>query len=51
MHPHVIRLEFACTNNEVEYETLIQVMILAQEMKIEHIIVIGNSKLVINQVT
>ena len=29
MHPHVIRLEFSCTNNEVEYESLIQGMILA----------------------
>jgi ribonuclease HI len=23
VHPHVIRLEFACTNNEAEYEALI----------------------------
>jgi ribonuclease HI len=51
MHPHAIRLEFVCTNNESEYEALIQGMILAQEMKIEHLIVIGDSKLVINQVT
>jgi ribonuclease HI len=28
VHPHAIRLEFACTNNEVEYEALIQGMIL-----------------------
>jgi hypothetical protein len=51
VHPHAIRLEFACTNNEEEYEALIQGMILAQEMKIKHIIVIGDSELVINQVT
>jgi ribonuclease HI len=51
MNPHSHRLEFACTNNEAEYEALIQGMILAQEMNIEHIIVIGNSELVINQVT
>jgi hypothetical protein len=51
MHPHAIRLEFACTNNEAEYEALIQGMILAQEMKIEHLIVTGDSELVINQVT
>jgi ribonuclease HI len=51
MHPHAIRLEFSCTNNEVEYEALIQGMILAQEMKIEQLIVIGESELVINQVT
>jgi ribonuclease HI len=23
VHPHAIRLEFACTNNEAEYEALI----------------------------
>ena len=51
MHPHAIRLEFSCTNNEVEYEALIQGMILAQEMKIKHLIVTGDSELVINQVT
>jgi ribonuclease HI len=51
VHPHAIRLEFACTNNEAEYEALIQGMILAQEMKIDHIIVTGNFELVINQVT
>jgi ribonuclease HI len=51
VHPHAIRLEFACTNNEVEYMSLIQGMILTQEMKIEHLIVIGDSELVINQVT
>jgi ribonuclease HI len=31
MHPHVIKLEFPCTNNEAEYEALIQGMILTQE--------------------
>jgi ribonuclease HI len=30
MHPHVVRLDFSCTNNEVEYEALIQGMILAK---------------------
>jgi ribonuclease HI len=33
MHSRAIRLEFACTNNEADYEALIQGMILAQEMK------------------
>jgi ribonuclease HI len=51
MHPHAIRLKFLCANNEVEYEALTQGMILAQEVKIEHLIVTGDSKLVINQVT
>jgi hypothetical protein len=48
VYPHAIRLEFSCTNNEAEYEALIQGMILAREMKIEHLIVIGDSELVIN---
>ena len=51
IHPHAIRIEFACTNNEVEYEAFVQGMILSQKMKIEYLIVIDESKLVINQVT
>jgi ribonuclease HI len=51
IHPHAIRLEFPCTNNEAEYEALIQGMILALEMKIEHLIITGDSELVINHVT
>lgn len=51
MHPHAIKLEFAYTNNEAEYEALIQGTILAQEMKIKHLSVTGDSELVINQVT
>jgi ribonuclease HI len=51
VHPHVVRLEFLCTNNEAEYEALIQGMMLAQEMKIENLNVTGDSELVINQVT
>jgi ribonuclease HI len=43
VHPHVVRLEFPCTNNEAKYEALIQGMILAQGMKIEHLIVTGDS--------
>jgi ribonuclease HI len=51
VHLHDIRLYFACTNNEANYEALIQGMILAQELKIEHLIVTGDFELVINQVT
>jgi ribonuclease HI len=51
IHLHAIRLEFPCTNNEAEYEALIQGMILALEMKIEHLIINGDSELVINQIT
>jgi ribonuclease HI len=51
VHPHVIRLEFSCTNNEEEYESLIQWMILSQEYKIEHLILTSESDLVINHIT
>jgi hypothetical protein len=51
MHPHVVRQELFCTNNEAEYEALIQGMILSQEMKVEHLAVTGDLELVINQVT
>jgi ribonuclease HI len=51
IHPHAIRLEFPCTNNEEEYEALIQGMILALEMKIENLIITGDSELVINHIT
>jgi ribonuclease HI len=44
-------LEFSCTNNEAEYEALIQGMILAQEMNIKHLIMTGKYELVINKVT
>jgi ribonuclease HI len=48
VYPHAIRIEFSCTNNEAEYEALIQGMILAREMKIKHLIVTSDSELVIN---
>ena len=51
MHPHAIRIEFPCTNNEAEYKSLIQGMIIAQKMRIEHLIVTSDFELVINQVT
>ena len=39
IHPLGIILEFPCTNNEEEYETLVQGMILGFEMKIENFII------------
>jgi hypothetical protein len=51
LHPHVIRIEFMCTNNEEKYEALIHGIILAQEMKIKHLIVTGDPELVLNQFT
>jgi hypothetical protein len=50
IYPHTIRLEFPCTNNEAEYEALIQGMNLALQMKIEHLIITGDSELVINHI-
>jgi ribonuclease HI len=49
IYPHAIRLEFTCTNNEADYEALIQGMIIALEMNIEHLIITDDSELVINQ--
>ena len=43
IYPHDIILEFPCTNNEVEYEALIQVMILSLQLKVENIVITGNS--------
>jgi ribonuclease HI len=50
IYPHAIRLEFPCTNNEAEYEALIQGMILSLQMKVENMVVTGDSKLVINHI-
>lgn len=50
-HPHIVRIKFACMNNEEEYDSLIQGMILTKGMKIEHLIVTGYSEMVISQVT
>jgi len=45
-----IKLEFPCTNNEVEYEALIQGMILSLQMKFENMVVTSDSELVINHI-
>jgi ribonuclease HI len=50
IYPHFIRLEFPCTNNEVEYEALIQGMILSLQMKVENMVVTSDSELVINHI-
>jgi ribonuclease HI len=50
LYPHATRLEFPCTNNEDQYEALIQGMNLAIQTKIEHLIIIGESELVINHI-
>jgi ribonuclease HI len=50
IYPHAIRLEFPCTNNEAEYEALIQGLILSLQMQVENLVVTGDSKLVINHI-
>jgi ribonuclease HI len=47
---HAIIIEFPCRNNEVEYEALIQGMNLELQIKIEHLIITGDSELVINHI-
>ena len=44
------RLQFSCTNNVVEYESLIQGLLLAQKRGIQALRVYGDSELVVNQV-
>jgi ribonuclease HI len=50
IHPHAIRLEFPCTNNEAEYEALIQGMIISLQMKVENLVITGDSELIINHI-
>jgi ribonuclease HI len=50
IYPHAIRIEFPCMDNEEEYETLIQGINLALQMKIEHLIITSDTKLVINHI-
>ena len=48
IHPHTIKLEFPCMNNEAKYEELIQWMNLAIQMKIKHLIITRDSEHVKN---
>jgi len=41
--PHEIRLEFPYTNNEEEYEEIIQGLTLALQMHVKYLVVIGDS--------
>jgi len=43
IHPHAIRLEVTCTNNEAEYEALIQGMVISLQMKVENLVVTSDS--------
>lgn len=44
------RLEFECTNNTVEYETLLQGLRKALDLKVKHIKVFGDSEVIVHQV-
>jgi hypothetical protein len=41
------RLEFECTNNVAEYEALLQGLIKALDMRIQNLIVFGDSEIVV----
>ena len=42
IYTHAIRIDFPCTNNEVEYEALILVMIISIQMKFDNLVIIGD---------
>jgi ribonuclease HI/probable phosphoglycerate mutase len=50
IYPHAIKLDIPCTNNETEYEALIQGMNLSLQMKLENLIVTIDYELVINHI-
>lgn len=50
MHPYAFRLDFQCTNNEVEYEALIQGIEIARDLGIGNLIVMGDFEFVVNHV-
>ena len=43
------KLDFPCTNNMVEYEAYLMGLVVAHEMGIKHLQVIGDSNLVVFQ--
>jgi len=50
IYPHAIILELTCTNKEAEYEVLIQGIILSLQIRVENLVVTGDSELVINHI-
>lgn len=48
--PYSFKLDFLCTNNNVEYEALILGLKVAIELKFEHLLIYGDSQLVVNQI-
>ncbi|KAF7822058.1 reverse transcriptase [Senna tora] len=49
--PLSYKLAFTCTNNEAKYEALVLGLSIAKEMGIQHILIKGDSNLVVKQVT
>ena len=49
INPHAFKLQFECTNNEAEYEALVQGLELAKNMGINFLFVFRYLELVINQ--
>ena len=47
---HKIRLQYQATNNEVEYETLLKGLELANSVEVNSILVLGDSQLIIGQI-
>ena len=47
---HKVRLQYQATNNEVEYEALLNGLELAKSMEAKSILVLGNSQLIMGQV-
>jgi ribonuclease HI len=45
-----IRLEYACTNNQVEYESLLHVLEFLRDLRARDVDVIGDSNLIVQQV-
>jgi ribonuclease HI len=49
-HELLVRLEFACTNNQAEYEALVARMEWLVNLKVRHIEAYGDSQLVVQQI-
>ena len=45
-----LRLQFSCTNNMAEYDSLIQGLLLAQKRGIQYLSVYGDSEFIVHQV-
>jgi ribonuclease HI len=48
IHPHSIRIEFPCRNNEAKYEALIESMSISLQMKVKKLVITHDSELIIN---